>query len=362
MDPVRHILVAVDFHAASLRAVAYATRLARSMGAQLTVLHAFDVVSNAYPTDLPPAALPAELRRAAERNLAAMVLAISERHVPARSILRDGMPAKEIVDVARDVEADLIVVGTHGRRGLRRLVLGSVAEQVVRRSAVPVITIHDWHFESRAHATRLLLRKVEPLRGEFDVTVAITRGAVPIAIELARELRTPLDVLMVEPISADGETPIGAVCEDGSTRVDDAAVASAHSTADAIAKATEAARAVARERGHWLAAPEGLRRVTDERVLLVTDVLLTPAAALVAADALTRRGAKRVSLAVPICAGAFLLALPPTIDSTICVETTHFESPLARVYHDDADPSNLETAELLVRAGRRSAALANVVL
>ena len=210
MDPIRHILVAVDFQAASLRAVAYATRLARSMGAQLTVFHRFDLVVNAYTTDLPPSRQHAELRCAAEGEPARLVATIADRDIQARSVLRDGMPAKEIVDVARDVDADLIVVGTHGRRGLRRLALGSVAEQVVRRSAVPVMTVHEWHFESRADATRLLARKVEPLRGEFDVTIAITRGAVPIAVDLARVLRTPVDALMVEPVFTGRDTPIGA--------------------------------------------------------------------------------------------------------------------------------------------------------
>ena len=224
------------------------------------------------------------------------------------------------------------------------------------------MTIHEWHFESRADATRLLARKVEPLRGEFDVTIAITRGAVPIAVDLARVLRTPVEALMVESVSTGGDTPIGAVCEDGSTVLDDATVASTRTTADAVARATEAALIIARERGHWLESPEGRRRVTDERVLLVSDVVVSATAPLVAARALYQRGAKRVSLAVPVCASSIVVALPPAIDSTLCVEATHFESPLARVYHDDVDSSSIEAAEMLVRAGRRSAGSANVIL
>ncbi len=276
---------------------------------------------------------------------------LRQHGVEAKSVVRGGPPANEILATTRKVDADVVVLGTHGRRGLRRLVLASVAEQVVRRSSVPVVTLHEWRFEDRGEAARQLARKVESLRGQLGVTIAITRGAVPIAIELARVLGTPVDVLLAEPIVGPGETTIGAVCEDGSFLVDRAAVDAAHVDSDSV---THAARSVVRERAHWLADPTGRRLVAGERVLLVSDVLSAPEVALVAACAVTRHGAKRVTFAVPVCASSVLGALPSAIDSAVVVEATQLESPSARVYHDEADLSNTEAAEVLVRASHRN--------
>ena len=64
------------------------------------------------------------------------------RGVHVTSVLRDGPPWEEINAVADDLDADLIVLGTHGRRGLRRALLGSVAENVIRTTTRPVLTIH----------------------------------------------------------------------------------------------------------------------------------------------------------------------------------------------------------------------------
>jgi nucleotide-binding universal stress UspA family protein/predicted phosphoribosyltransferase len=355
MQPIRRILVAVDFHAASLRALAYAARLAHSGGAQLTVLHVHDLAAQAYPDELVPPVPLAELQQAAKRDLDDLVVTLQQRGIDAKGSIRQGVPADEIIDAAGEVEADLLVLGTHGRRGLSRLVLGSVAEQVVRRSSVPVVTLHEWHFENRAEAAHRLAPKVAPLRGEFDVTIAITRGAVPIAIDLARRLDTPVDVLLVEPILGPGGAPIGATCEDGSLVIDQATADEKYVDSDAVAHATDAARSIARERARWLAEPSGPRSVAEKRVLLVSDVLVAPSVALVAARAVSRRGAKCVSLTVPICASRILVALPPAIDSTLCVESTQLESPRARVYHDEAEPSNVEAAEMLLRAGHRAA-------
>jgi nucleotide-binding universal stress UspA family protein len=60
-----------------------------------------------------------------------------------------GDPSREIIRMAEDVEADLIIVGTHGRRGIRRLFLGSVAEQVMRRASCPVLVMRPRHYEER---------------------------------------------------------------------------------------------------------------------------------------------------------------------------------------------------------------------
>ena len=353
MGPIRHILVAVDLHGASMRALSYGVQLAHSVGAQLTVLHSYDADGHAALADLPPPVPIADVRVAAEREIGRLVATLRQHGVEATSVVRGGAPATEILATTREVGADLVVLGTHGRRGLSRLMLGSVAEQVVRRSSVPVITLHEWRFEDRAEAARQLARKVQSLRGQFDVTIAITRGAVPIAIELGRVLGTPVDVLLAEPIVGPRHVGIGAVCEEGPFLVDRAAVDENHLDSDAVTHAADAARAVVRERARWLADPDGRRPLADGRVLLVSDVLAAPEVALVAERAATRHGAKHVTLAVPVCASKVLSALPPGVDSTVVVVATQLESPSARVYNDEGELSNLEAAELLVHASHR---------
>jgi predicted phosphoribosyltransferase len=122
-----------------------------------------------------------------------------------------------------------------------------------------------------------------------------------------------------------------------------------------VAKATRAARTVALEHGRWLAAPGDRRAVKGERVLLVADELAAPEVALVAARAVRKHGASHVSLAVPVCASSVLLALPPAVDSTLFVESSQLESPHARIYRDEIEPSNVEAAEMLARSGHPSA-------
>jgi nucleotide-binding universal stress UspA family protein len=118
-----------------------ATALARDMGANLTIIHS--VEEPAYPelgssTDLEPA-----IRSAVAPKLEAALEAARATCPGARAILRFGVASEEIVAAAGEVGADLIVVGTHGRRGLAHAMLGSVAEHVVRVSPVPVLTVRS---------------------------------------------------------------------------------------------------------------------------------------------------------------------------------------------------------------------------
>jgi nucleotide-binding universal stress UspA family protein len=137
---IRAILVAADFSACSEDAFRVACALARDYQARLIVLHV------ATP---PPLVTPGELQKALqqpdgyraelESRLRQVYAADSPAGVEYR--VQDGDPAVEILGVAREVCCDLIVIGTHGRTGLGRLLMGSVAEQVVRKAACPVLTI-----------------------------------------------------------------------------------------------------------------------------------------------------------------------------------------------------------------------------
>lgn len=91
-------------------------------------------------------------RRWASDTLAARVAAAQERGLRARSVLRIGVPHEEIVAACTAEAPDMIVMGTHGRSGLNRLLMGSVAERVVRTSPCPVLTVRPAAAEERAAA------------------------------------------------------------------------------------------------------------------------------------------------------------------------------------------------------------------
>jgi len=148
MSAYRKILVAVDGSPASSKGLREAIRLARAERAKLFILHVVDEFQAFAAMDglvgAPGADLLSALREGGKRILAkAMGTALKQKIKP-KGILREmlsGPAAYPIVREARKLRADLIVLGTHGRRGVRRLVLGSDAEQVVRTASVPVLLV-----------------------------------------------------------------------------------------------------------------------------------------------------------------------------------------------------------------------------
>jgi nucleotide-binding universal stress UspA family protein len=146
MSAYRKILVAVDGSAAATRGLREAVRLARAQRAQLCILHVvsdFDTYALMEGAGL-GADLRVPLREAGRRVLARAQALAGREGVRSKGVLREvtgGPAADPIVREARRQKADLIVLGTHGRRGLRRLVMGSDAEQVLRTSPVPVLLV-----------------------------------------------------------------------------------------------------------------------------------------------------------------------------------------------------------------------------
>jgi nucleotide-binding universal stress UspA family protein len=134
--PVARILVATDFSLCSLSALEYAEDLARRFGAELILVHVEEIIlGNVEPM--------AGVRAAAERELSQAVQRLHADGLAARSLVRTGGAADEILRAADRERADLVVVGTHGRKGFARALLGSVAERVVRGAACPVLTVRD---------------------------------------------------------------------------------------------------------------------------------------------------------------------------------------------------------------------------
>ncbi len=139
-----HLLAATDFSEASRRAVDEACRIAALCEARLQVVHVYQVPAFTYVSDAPPEVCEdyeRAIRSYAEKRLDQIVAQAGSRGIEASAILRRGFADEEILAVANEENPDLIVMGTHGRRGPSRLLLGSVASQVVSRSTRPVMTV-----------------------------------------------------------------------------------------------------------------------------------------------------------------------------------------------------------------------------
>jgi nucleotide-binding universal stress UspA family protein len=139
---IRRILCATDFSPASHAALDTAAELARRFSARLTLFHAHQVPTFVYPDGMMPLApeLMMDLERSVVAELDRLASSLRDLEVEVRHTL--GAPAAEICRAADEIDADLIVLGTHGRTGLSHVVLGSVAEKVVRKCTRPVLTIH----------------------------------------------------------------------------------------------------------------------------------------------------------------------------------------------------------------------------
>lgn len=141
----RRILHASDFSPASRRAFDEAIGLAKANDAQLTIVHVIEpvmpVVEDAYVSAQAYDRLVKSQRAAAAKRIETLGRRAQTAGVRVTTRLVDGNPRDAIARAAKRSAADLVVVGTHGRTGLRRLLLGSVAERIVAISPCPVLTV-----------------------------------------------------------------------------------------------------------------------------------------------------------------------------------------------------------------------------
>jgi nucleotide-binding universal stress UspA family protein len=157
---VNRILVPTDFSETADVALAYAKDLAAKLGASLHLVHVFSdpyAVAAGAPEVYAP--VPADVRERAveevrERLLDRLDATEEQRFRGSRGVVR-GLIAPQIADYADSQDIDLIVMGTHGRRGVAHLLLGSVAEHVVRIARCPVLTVRAGHQETEEQAEPL---------------------------------------------------------------------------------------------------------------------------------------------------------------------------------------------------------------
>jgi len=148
MIQLKHVLVATDFSDASAVALSYGRELARTFGATLHVVHAVDLLAARIPMAQGHGYDVERLQKDVEtsaREATAKLLTDEDRQTlhAQDAVIAALNPSDAVIDYAQDKRIDIIVIGTHGRAGLSRLVMGSVAEKIVRTAPCPVLTVRQ---------------------------------------------------------------------------------------------------------------------------------------------------------------------------------------------------------------------------
>ena len=187
---IKNILCAVDRSPSSLQAFGYAIALARWQKARLSLL---EVIEEAPPPGVTRApksdSVPNETRTTLERDLRRVLTARRASDVKVEIFMRKGKVVQEILAQAKASRSDLLVIGSHGRGGVQRLVLGSVAEKVLRLATCPVLTVR-----SGVRLARRSRSPFETILCPTDFSVAANK-AVAYAKRLAREADAKLIVM-----------------------------------------------------------------------------------------------------------------------------------------------------------------------
>lgn len=140
---LKRVLVPVDFSECSKKALLYAVPFAKQFGAEIVLVHVIQAyVPVPEMTAVDWELMAAQMRRSGEKELARLHESIAD-NVRIKTVLRTGRPDFEIVKAADELDVDLILLSTHGRTGLGRVFLGSVAEQVTRHAHCPVLTVRE---------------------------------------------------------------------------------------------------------------------------------------------------------------------------------------------------------------------------
>lgn len=179
------ILWATDFSPSSLTSLPYAAAIARRYRSSVYLAHI--IVPHPYPLVSPDATPYVEgTKNVVSKRLTDLSNSESLENIPRQTILGHGEVAEELNALAREHQIDLIVVGTHGRRGIRRFLLGSVSEEIWRTSVCPVLTVGP-HVTKPA-ATEIAPRQILYPTDLSDESFSAARYAVSFALEYASHL------------------------------------------------------------------------------------------------------------------------------------------------------------------------------
>jgi nucleotide-binding universal stress UspA family protein len=164
MQDIRHIIVPVDFHRHTDDLADFATGIAKKLDAKITFVH---VVGNAeYHADMSPAAgkvVTEELCRYAEKKMSQLLEANKSACPGCSGTVMTGEAADSIVEFARENEADLIIMGTHGAQGIEKILLGSVAERVLKRAHCPTLIFNPYKGDRGYQISPSISESVQPV-------------------------------------------------------------------------------------------------------------------------------------------------------------------------------------------------------
>jgi nucleotide-binding universal stress UspA family protein len=188
---LKNIMLATDFSPASEAALPHALTIAGQYGSKLYVAH---VICPEFKDLLPPESTATMLQHAhgfTEQKLEPLLSAGRQKGIPCQSLIGEGAIWDVLLDMIQQNDIDLIVVGTHGRRGLSKLLLGSVAEEVFRMAPCPVLTVGPKTSEKPSIDVQLghILYPVEFVPDSSD--------AAAYAVSLAEEYHAKLTYMKV---------------------------------------------------------------------------------------------------------------------------------------------------------------------
>ena len=148
--PLKNILLATDFSPASEAALLHALKIARQYESKLYIAHVISVEVMYLVAPERTATIREQAQQFAQQNMEHFLNVVSQAGVSCQPLVGDGVIWDVLQDMIRENQIDLVVLGTHGRRGLRKLLLGSVAEEVFRLAPCPVLTVGPKTLEMRS--------------------------------------------------------------------------------------------------------------------------------------------------------------------------------------------------------------------
>lgn len=207
-------------------------------------------------------------------------------------------------------------------------------------------------FEDRADAGRQLAREVDAFRDEDPVVLGLPRGGVPVAFEVARRLRAPLDVILVRKLGVpfQPELAVGAVGEDGVLVVNRDVLASTRLTGDQMDELERAGRTELESRAQRLRGTRPRISLENRLALVVDDGVATGATARAACQVARAHGARSVVLAVPVASTRTVTEMRSEVDDMVCLDTPYPFWAVGQVYRNFGQVADEEVVALLDRA------------
>ena len=216
-------------------------------------------------------------------------------------------------------------------------------------------------FRNRTEAGRLLGRQLQAMQIPDPVVLALPRGGVPVAAEVARALHAPLDLLLVRKIGAphQPELAVAALAEGSELVTDEESLAWTGATDEYVARQAEVQRAEIERRRQLYLAGRAPVPLAGRSAVVVDDGIATGTTAKAALQALRRRGPALVVLAVPVAAPDSLALLAPLVDEVVCLSQPALFRAVGEHYDDFEQVADEEVARLMrEHAGAEGAAAA----